>query len=95
MAKRMRTSRSALDRLLYPDNAGGTLATMGCAAAAFGKRLRMNRSARCASRKPRMISYCSNSKRARGYFIEDYPDCIASESVAGKTFTRYRFANDQ
>lgn len=41
MAKRMRTSRAALDRLLDPDNASVTLATMGRAAAALGKRLRI------------------------------------------------------
>lgn len=41
MAKRMRTSRAALDRLLDPDNASVTLATMGRAAAAVGKRLRI------------------------------------------------------
>jgi hypothetical protein len=42
MAGRMRTSRAALDRLLDPDNAGVTLATMGRAAAALGKRLRID-----------------------------------------------------
>jgi DNA-binding Xre family transcriptional regulator len=42
MAKRMRTSRAALDRLLDPDNASVTLATMGRAAAALGKRLRID-----------------------------------------------------
>ena len=41
LAKRMRTSRSALDRLLDPDNASVTLATLGRAAAALGKRLRI------------------------------------------------------
>ena len=41
MALRMATSRSALDRLLDPDNASVTLATMGRAAAALGKRLRI------------------------------------------------------
>jgi hypothetical protein len=41
MAKRMRTSRSALDRLLDPDNPSVTLATMGRAAAALGKRLKI------------------------------------------------------
>lgn len=39
LARRMRTSRSALDRLLDPRNAGVTLASMGRAAAALGKRL--------------------------------------------------------
>lgn len=39
LARRMRTSRSALDRLLDPRNASVTLATMGRAAAALGKRL--------------------------------------------------------
>jgi hypothetical protein len=42
MAKRMRTSRAALDRLLDPENPGVTLATMGRAAAALGKRLRID-----------------------------------------------------
>lgn len=41
LAKRMRTSRSALDRLLDPDNPSVTLATMGRVAAALGKRLRV------------------------------------------------------
>lgn len=41
MARRMRTSRAALDRLLDPDNASVTLATMSRAAAALGKRLRI------------------------------------------------------
>jgi antitoxin HicB len=41
MARCMGTSRSALDRLLDPDNASVTLATMGRAAAALGKRLRI------------------------------------------------------
>lgn len=41
MARRMRTSRAALDRLLDPDNSGVTLATMGRAAAALGKRLKI------------------------------------------------------
>ncbi|MBM3540281.1 MAG: Fis family transcriptional regulator [Alphaproteobacteria bacterium] len=42
MAKRMQTSRAALDRLLDPENSGVTLATMGRAAAALGKRLRID-----------------------------------------------------
>lgn len=41
MARRMRTSRAALDRLLDPDNPGVTLATMDRAAFALGKRLRI------------------------------------------------------
>lgn len=41
MARRMRTSRAALDRLLDPDNPGVTLATLERAAAALGKRLRI------------------------------------------------------
>jgi antitoxin HicB len=41
MARRMGTSRSALDRLLDPENASVTLATMGRAATALGKRLRI------------------------------------------------------
>lgn len=40
LARRMRTSLSALDRLLDPDNASVTLATLG-RAAALGKRLRV------------------------------------------------------
>lgn len=39
LAKRMRTSRAALDRLLDPGNASVTLNTMGRAAAALGRRL--------------------------------------------------------
>jgi hypothetical protein len=41
LARRIGTSRSALDRLLDPDNPSVTLATMGRAAAALGKRLRI------------------------------------------------------
>lgn len=41
MAKRMQTSRSALDRLLDPDNSGVTLHTMQQAARTVGKRLRL------------------------------------------------------
>lgn len=39
MAKRMRTSRAALDRLLDAENTSVTLQTMGRAAAALGKEL--------------------------------------------------------
>ncbi len=39
MAKRMGTSRAALDRLLDADNTSVTLQTMGRAAAALGKEL--------------------------------------------------------
>ena len=39
LAKRMGTSRAALDRLLDEDNASVTLQTMGRAAAALGKQL--------------------------------------------------------
>jgi DNA-binding Xre family transcriptional regulator len=39
MAKRMGTSRAALERLLDADNTSVTLQTMGRAAAALGKRL--------------------------------------------------------
>jgi antitoxin HicB len=39
MARRMRTSRAALDRLLDPENSSVTLQTMGRAAVALGKRL--------------------------------------------------------
>ena len=39
MAKRMKTSRSSLDRPLDPDNPSVTLGTMDRAAAVFGKHL--------------------------------------------------------
>ena len=39
LAKRMGTSRAALDRLLDADNASVTLQTMGRAAAALGKQI--------------------------------------------------------
>ena len=41
MAKRMQTSRSALDRLLNPSNPSVTLQTMERAARALGKKLRI------------------------------------------------------
>jgi antitoxin HicB len=41
MARRMHTSRSALDRLLDPKNASVTLQTLERAAQALGKRLRV------------------------------------------------------
>lgn len=41
MARRMQTSRTALNRLLDPENASVTLQTMGRAAAVLGKRLRV------------------------------------------------------
>lgn len=41
MAKRMETSRMALDRLLDPDNTSVTLHTMLKAAAAVGRRVRV------------------------------------------------------
>ena len=41
MAKRMRTSRSALDRLLDPANPSVTLQTMDRAARALGRKLRI------------------------------------------------------
>jgi DNA-binding Xre family transcriptional regulator len=41
MARRMKTSRAALDRLLDPDNASVTLQTLQRAARALGKRLRV------------------------------------------------------
>ena len=41
MAKRMQTSRSALDRLLDPANPSVTLQTMDRAARALGKKLRI------------------------------------------------------
>ena len=42
MARRMGTSRSALARLLDPENASVTLLTLDRAAAALGKRLTVN-----------------------------------------------------
>lgn len=39
MAKKMRTSRSALDRLLDPKNSSVTLLTLGRAAEVLGKQL--------------------------------------------------------
>jgi antitoxin HicB len=39
LADRMETSRTAIDRLLDPDNLSVTLQTLGRAARAFGKRL--------------------------------------------------------
>ena len=41
LAKRMKTSRAALDRLLDPDNSSVTLATLGKAASALGRTLRI------------------------------------------------------
>jgi DNA-binding Xre family transcriptional regulator len=41
MARRMKTSRAALDRLLDPDNSSVTLQTLERAASALGKRLRI------------------------------------------------------
>ncbi len=41
MAKRMRTSRAALDRLLDPENDGVTLATLQKAASAVGREIRL------------------------------------------------------
>lgn len=41
MARRMKTSRAALDRLLDPDNHSVTLHTMDKAARSLGKRLRL------------------------------------------------------
>lgn len=41
MARRMRTSRAALERLLDPDNRSVTLNTMDKAARSLGKRLRL------------------------------------------------------
>lgn len=42
MAKRMKTSRAALDRLLDPDNQSVTLLTMFKAASAVGKKLNIS-----------------------------------------------------
>lgn len=41
LAKRMRTSRAQLDRLLDPDNESMTLGTLTRAAQAVGRQLRM------------------------------------------------------
>ena len=41
MARRMKTSRAALDRLLAPENGSVTLRTIDRAARALGKRLRI------------------------------------------------------
>ena len=41
MARRMRTSRAALDRLLDPEHAAITLSTLRKAAAAVGRQLRL------------------------------------------------------
>lgn len=41
MARRMRTSRAALDRLLDPDNDAVTLATLQKAAQAVGRQIRL------------------------------------------------------
>lgn len=41
MARRMRTSRGALDRLLDPENRAVTLATLRKAAEAVGRRIRL------------------------------------------------------
>jgi DNA-binding Xre family transcriptional regulator len=41
MAKRMRTSRAALDRLLDPENNGVTLSTLQKAATAVGRQIRL------------------------------------------------------
>ena len=42
MARRMRTNRSALDRLLDPENTSVTLHTLQRAAATVGRRLRLD-----------------------------------------------------
>jgi len=41
MAKRMRTSRAALDRLLDPNNDAVTLSTLQKAATAIGREIRL------------------------------------------------------
>ena len=41
LAKRMQTSRAALDRLLDPDNTSVTLATLNRAAKAIGRKLKL------------------------------------------------------
>ena len=41
MARRMRTSRAALERLLDPENASVTLGTINRAATVLGKRIRL------------------------------------------------------
>lgn len=42
LAKKMKTSRSALDRLLEPDNVSVTLLTLEKAALALGKKLKID-----------------------------------------------------
>ena len=42
MAKRMRTSRAVLDRLLDPENTGVTLKTLGKAAAVLGRKMNIS-----------------------------------------------------
>lgn len=42
MARRMRTSRAALDRLLDPGNTSVTLATLNRAAKALGRRVKID-----------------------------------------------------
>ena len=41
LARRMNTSRSSLNRLLDPTNTSVTLQTLGCAASALGKKLKI------------------------------------------------------
>lgn len=41
MARRMNTSRAALNRLLDPDNEAVTLETLQCAAEAVGRKIRL------------------------------------------------------
>ena len=55
MARRMATSRAALDRLLDPENASVTLATLFRAASALGAQLRIELAERprARGRKPR------------------------------------------
>lgn len=61
MAERMGTSRAAVDRLLDPDNASVTLATMSRAAAAVGATLRVA----IELPKSRRVALAPSSKAAR------------------------------
>jgi transcriptional regulator with XRE-family HTH domain len=65
LAQRMRTSRSALDRLLDPTNASVTLYTMTSAARALGTRLELRFSqARARSARPKYRARSSRTATA-------------------------------
>jgi predicted XRE-type DNA-binding protein len=56
MAKWMNTNRSAMERLLDPDNVSVTLLTLARAARALGKRIRIEIGAECSPRVARAAS---------------------------------------